>query len=379
MNQHSTRRDHSLDGIRGLAAVAVLAFHTWLFSEAHSTMLREHTWDYFFAELSLGLYLFFVLSGYLLFRPLLRRKDGNTAWPGVRTYARKRVVRIVPAYYVSLVAAIVLLYSGSSRLGPHLPPEDTLWTYFLFAQNYFTESVLRLNAATWTLVVEVAFYVVFPVLGLWVARGRERLGPAVSLAVAMIVAGTLWNWWTLGEGAVWRLALPGMLPYFACGLLAAVAVEWAARRKTDGEAGLLQPATGRLLMAAGVALVVLDIVIRELFIDAEFTDVLRAVPAGLGFALIIFAATAGRAGARPLGSRLLVWLGAISYGVFLWQTPLILAARDRGWLPDSVWTAFVPVLLASIAAAVLSRRLVEGPVERWAARRSRAAATIAPS
>ncbi len=365
MEGHKLRRDHSLDGIRGLAAVAVLGFHAWLFAESHSTMLRENWWDYVFAELSLALYLFFVLSGYLMFRPFVARETGDRAWPGTAVYVRKRVVRIVPAYYLSLVGAIALLYSGSNGLDPHLPPADDLWLFFVFAQSYSEETVLRLNAATWTLVVEVAFYVVVPLIGLWVARTRGRLGWAVGAAAAMIAIGAAWNWWTLGDSAVWRLALPGMLPYFAFGLLAAAAVEWFARRDDDGPS----PGAGRWIMAAGLAVVGVDVLVRELWLSEQFTDVLRATIAGLGFAVIIVAATAGRAGARALGGRLLVWLGAVSYGVFLWQIPLMLAARDRGWLPDTAIAAFVPALVASVIAAELSIRLVERPVARLAERR----------
>lgn len=388
MERPAPRRNNSLDGIRGLAAVAVLAFHVWLFSEAHSTMRRSEPWDWFFAELSLGLYLFFVLSGYLMFRPFVARVGGDGAWPGLRTYVRKRVVRIVPAYYFSLLGAVLLLYTGSDGLEPHLPPAGDLWIFLFAGQNYSSETVLTLNAATWTLAVEVAFYFVVPAIGLWIARTRGRLGYAVGLVLAMVAIGVAWNWWTLGEGAVWRLALPAMLPYFAFGLLAAVAVEWLKRRQEDGGVDAQKPAQttaqkqapalggkamGGVAMATGLLLVGIDIAIREAFIDERFTEVLRAMPAGAGFAVIIVAATSGQAAARLLGARLLVWLGAISYGVFLWQTPLILGARDRGWLPDSVWTAFVPVLLASIAAAVVSMRLVERPVERWAKRRAAAA------
>lgn len=365
MEGNSPARTYALDGIRGLGAIAVLAFHVWLFGESHSTQLRENWWDWFFAELSLGLYLFFVLSGYLLFRPFLARRTGDRAWQGARVYVRKRVVRIVPLYYVTLVAAIALLYTGSDRLGPHLPPENMLWTYFLFLQNYSMDTILRLNDATWTLPVEVAFYVLVPFIGLWIAARRDRLGHAAALAVVLVALGAIWNYLTLEENAVWRLALPAMLPYFAFGLLAAVAVEWWQRR----EAVAGDKRTGHLLMAAGIALVAIDVTLRESMLDSDLVEVLRASIAGVGFALIIVAATAGRAGERLLGSRLLVWFGAISYGVFLWQVPLILAVRDRGWLPDSVWTALPLVLALTIAAAVVTRRLVEQPVERWAANR----------
>lgn len=371
MEGKAPHRDHSLDGIRGLAALAVLAFHAWLFAESHSTLLRENWYDWIFAELSLALYLFFVLSAYLMFRPFVRRVGGERAWQGTRTYVRKRVVRIVPAYYFSLIGAIVLLYSGSDRLGNHLPPAEDLWLFFVFGQSYSQETVLKLNPATWTLVVEVAFYLFVPFIGIWLARTRDRLGLAVWLVAAMTVIGFAWNWWTLGESAVWRLALPAMLPYFGFGLLAALAVEWLVRRRDDaGRDGPgLTPAAGRWAMATGIGLVALDVLLRELYLDAQFMDVLRASIAGLGFAAIIVAAVSGHTGSRALSGRVFVWLGAISYGIFLWQIPLMLAARDRGWLPETGFAAFVPALLASIAFAEVSRRLVERPVERWSSRR----------
>jgi peptidoglycan/LPS O-acetylase OafA/YrhL len=158
--------------------------------------------------------------------------------------------------------------------------------------------------------------------------------------------------------------LAAMLPYFAVGMLGAIAVHArpiAARRRG-------------LLLAGGLALVLVDATTKAVVpangIDVGLTfSIWRDLPSGIGFAIVI-ATVAATPSSRVLGSRLLSGLGAISYGFYLWHVPILLFMRGHGLLPlDPVrgtLAAFGPVL----AVSTLSWFACERPVIDWARRRN---------
>jgi hypothetical protein len=89
-----------LDGLRGIAALAVVCMHVWLYGHANDgTASRSGLLDYAAVELRLALLLFFVLSGYLLYHPFARAARGDNAPVALGRYAVRRAARIVPAYY----------------------------------------------------------------------------------------------------------------------------------------------------------------------------------------------------------------------------------------------------------------------------------------
>jgi peptidoglycan/LPS O-acetylase OafA/YrhL len=155
-----------------------------------------------------------------------------------------------------------------------------------------------------------------------------------------------------------------MLPYFAVGMLGAIAVHArpiAARRRG-------------LLLAGGLALVLLDATTKAALpangIDVGLTfSIWRDLPSSIGFAIII-ATVAATPSRRILGSRALSGLGAVSYGFYLWHVPILLFMRGHGLLPlDPVrgtLAAFGPVL----AVSTLSWLALERPVIAWARRRN---------
>ena len=171
-------RAQALDIIRAFAAMAVLTYHVWLYRLPNPNAPRREGWlDYTLFEWRIGLVVFFVMSGYLLYRPLLSDWRAAPREVSLGRYYWRRVVRIVPAYYLAIIGSIILLWGLEGTPGVRLPPADQLWLFAFFLQNYSRETLLTLDAPTWTLAVQAAFYLVFPLFLFFGSRlGRRARG-----------------------------------------------------------------------------------------------------------------------------------------------------------------------------------------------------------
>ena len=222
----SPRRVDALDGLRAVAALSVVGYHSWLYTLPRvSTGAHHTTTDLIWHELRLGLVLFFVLSGFLLYLPWVRAARESGQAPSVIAYALRRAARIVPAYWIAVLGSIALLWSHAGEPGVRLPPSGDLWLFAVFGQNFNEATLLKLNAPLWTLAVEATFYVVLPLLG-WLALRAGRWAGAVAAPLAFGLLGVLYNWHYSskhGLSPTVSKLLPAMAPYFAVGMLAAVA------------------------------------------------------------------------------------------------------------------------------------------------------------
>ena len=217
----------ALTGLRAVAALSVVgthaAFGTGALNRGYPGMML--------GRLDIGVAIFFVLSGLLLFGPWVRAAAAGTAGPSVRRYGRNRLRRIMPAYLVTVVAAY-LLY----QLRPVEPNPGHTWTG-LFRNltltqiygDYFSGYQHQGLTQMWSLAVEVAFYLLLPVLA-WVlvtvvCRGRWR--PRVLLAGLAAVAAVSPLWLVVLNTTDWlpagaRLWLPHYLVWFGGGMMLAV-------------------------------------------------------------------------------------------------------------------------------------------------------------
>jgi peptidoglycan/LPS O-acetylase OafA/YrhL len=360
-------RAQGIDVARALAALAVLTYHVWLYSPAQVRGVRRETLlDYFFFELRIGLVMFFVLSGYLLYRPLVRRglaatkaadADAGRAsrWPvraapdrlAVGQYYVRRVVRIVPSYYLALAGSVALLWHLSGTPGVRLPEAAQLPLFLVFGQNYFKPTLLTLDAPTWTLAVQAAFYLVFP---LFVLVARPLGARAWLVPVALVAVGIGFNFyaWDAGLGPVARLSLLAMLPYLALGMLAAHFPSMSRR-------------TAWRMIVAGLAITVADLVWHALAGAGDAASILRDVPAAVGFALIC--SGVGYAGLghadrlRPVEA-----FGRWSYGVFLWHLPILLFMQGEDLAPGNAVLRWALLVAVSAAVGAANWRYVERPL-----------------
>lgn len=360
------RRAAGLDGLRGLAAAAVVLLHVWMFSGAHQPWQGERT-DEIVGSMGLALMLFFVLSGLLIATPWVRASAPGKARPRLRPYALRRATRIVPAYAVCVLGSYVLMRAIDHPLAIEA---KELPNFLLFANNQFDATAGQLNPPLWSLGIEASFYLAMPVLGaaLIVALRRSGPGAALTLCAAIAAAGLAWNAWTFdrGEPATLVAFLPTYLPIFACGIAAAVLVQ-------RYEAG--RSARAALVVAGSV------LVVANGWWHADGTGwlghVVRDVPAGVGFAMVAGAVAQGPG--WILGSAPLRRLGDFSFGIYLWHMPVLYLVRHQDRWPLSPWEAYALVLGISTVLGAISWYALERPATNWAARKTKRRPTEQPT
>jgi len=363
------------DSLRAIAVLAVVFFHVCLVSGALDDRVVGDAAGVLGAQ---GPVLFFAISGFLLYRPWVA-----TA-PSVARYARRRALRILPAYWLALT--LLAIFPGIVGVF-----SDDWWRYYLFLQQYSQETLSRGIPVAWTLCVEVAFYLALPVWALTVGRLALRpqlvalaalaLGGAVvqvlalRLEVSHLVAQTLLGqctWMAVGMAlAIASVAAehrPSRLGRLVrdhsgwcwAGALAAFAALAVLRRHEGGLIGIIAALQTQQPLLEAVADVALSGALTALLL-------LPAVFAGRGFPH------------RVLAAPPLAWIGLVSYGIFLWHLTiaefLALPAAPQQFsasgldLAAKIPFAVTPVLLVLILAltcaiAAASYYLVELPFLR---------------
>lgn len=370
------RRAAGLDGLRGLAALAGLMMHVWLYRTG-SRPERDGFWDFVAFELRLALVAFFVLSGYLLYRDFARAALRREETVDLVGYAKRRLARILPAYYVAMIGTFLMLWGAGDTPGVRLPDASEVPLFAIFGQNYSDGTIMRANPVTWTLCLEAAFYTLLPLLGLAAYRlTRGRVRRQAVLIAAMLPLGIGWNAvvWQSEWGSIAIKALPAYLPYFAFGMLLAL---WHERRLVaHGEHPRFGPGATAAIVAGGFGLVALNGYWHATTLrpgEDLMIGLFRDLPAGVGFAAVIAAAIAGCGpGVAWLRVKQLAQVGIVSYGFYLWHVPLILFLRRYDLFPEGFFTALALILPPALALGFASWHLVEKPLMKRAARSARA-------
>lgn len=350
----------SLTGIRAVAALLVVGTHA-----AYTTGKYTHGyWGLVGARLEVGVPIFFVLSGFLLFRPWVKAAAAGGPPPSLSRYAWHRIRRIVPAYVITVLFAYILYHFRAA--GPN--PGHT-WMGLLrnltFTQIYtngYLGSYLHQGLTQmWSLAVEVAFYVALPVLAcvLLVLVCRRRWQPKLMLGALALMTLISPAWLVLVHTDHWfpdgaRLWLPTYLAWFLAGMLLAV----------------LQGVGVR-----GYAFVAIPLAIISYFIvstpiagapttsPATLSEALfKTVFYGVIAALAVLPLALGDRGwySRLLASRPMVWLGEISYEIFLihlitMEFAMVYVVRAHVYT-GSMLNLFITTLLLTIPPAWLLHR-----------------------
>ena len=356
-----TRVD-ALDGLRGVAAFGVVVLHVWMFGYGDLHHPPKSFLDLVAGELRLGVQLFFVLSGYLVFRPFAAAALDGCRAPRLGRYALRRAARILPAYWVALAGSFLLLRHVDH---PMQVDASQLPTFLLFAQNQFDSTIKHLDPPMWTLAIEVSFYALLPWGGALAVRLGPHRGRQAALCVILVAAGM--GFVALSAERRWPETLSTSLLLhlveFGAGMTAAVLLH----RRT-----LSRRAVAACLLG-GLMLVVVNSTWHARTLGPQWlrSDVGDA-PGIAGLALVVGALAARRGRTRVLALGPARWLGTISYGLYLVHFPVIVGLRMTGHWPETFGHRFGLVSAITVPIAIGLWFGVERPAIRWAQRRTTA-------
>ncbi len=341
----------ALDGVRMLAVVLIVLFHAGV-SGAEN--------------LFIGVDVFFVLSGFLVTNVIMSEIDAEGTLRLSRFWAR-RVRRLLPAAVLTIVLTcmvFVLVVSLPERLNFVRQAQAALlyvanWQFILEARDYFAADAAHSPFMHfWSLSVEEQFYVFFPLLVLLVHRlapRREKVMFAAFLSVAgLSVAAQAIH--ARRDPTLAYFATDARLYQLMAGAVAALVLRGLVRRG-GGPERWARP--GGLLAGAGLlALTVVGMQALDLTVS-----MIGMLATGASVALV----TGLYAAPQSLVARLLslpapVYLGKISYGIYLFHYPVILVLEQVLDVRPLVVAAIGGVLAAALAA--LSYQLVELPIRR---------------
>jgi peptidoglycan/LPS O-acetylase OafA/YrhL len=378
-----------VDGLRAVAACAVVITHTAFLSGFNGHGFAGQIT----ARLDAGVALFFVISGFLLYRPFVAARLHGGRGPAVRRYARRRLLRIVPAYWLALT--VLAIWPGLP-----LVHGDHWWVYYGFLQNLRVEWSHGGIGAAWSLACEMQFYILLPIyaLGLAALLGRRavrtQLGVEYAL-LALLAAASIgiraWAYLDDTPDTVSQTIL-GTFFWFALGMgLALTSARWHDVPVPQRPGALRVVAERPLLpwaIAAALLVTVSQIGMPTLsLLGYTLSDwIVGHVLYGLlafFFALPIMLGVPGHGGVpeRLLTLRPVAWLGLISYGIFLWHHPLTGEFRHvQDWTTHGSSIIYTLVVFAvAIAAATVSYYLVERPLLRFKDPRPRSRPPAEPS
>ncbi len=358
-----------------MAALGVLVTHAAFQTAAVDTPIIGRVWQRF----DMAVAVFFALSGFLLWRPHAAAARGLGPAPAVGHYLWHRAARILPAYWV-VVCVVLVLLPGAARTAGGQVWLSNLALLQVFVPLTLTEGLTHM----WSLSVEVAFYLVLPVVAFALIRLRgraARLRAPTLLAAAVICLG--WNLIPVPTPEAIHADnwLPSYLPWFLAGMVLAELVS------DTVHPSVWRRAVGNQRLMWTVAVVAFAVSATDLagpdgLTRAEPWQYVTKVALGsiIGFTLLapLVLRDTGARTHRWLESPVAAMLGRWSFGIFLWHLAVLsIVFPVFGILPfhGQFGTVLVLTIALTIPAAAASYALVEEPARRWSRRGSAASPT----
>lgn len=346
-----------LDGVRAVAVVLVILFHL-----TPGTMVGGY----------LGVDIFFVVSGFLITSLLLRERD-DSGRVSLRRFWARRARRLLPALGILLLvccsAAAVLggdLLVGLGRQVLGAATFSSNWLLLAAGSSYFGAGLPELFRNLWSLAVEEQFYLLWPLLLVLVLmRMPTRLRVVVVTVLAAASAIAMAVLWTPADATRVYYGTDTHAFGLAIGaVLAMVAARWPRRALEWPRAA--RTALGFAGPAALIALLALAVVM-----PGDDPGVFRGglvLVALLTAVVIATLRVPGTPLARALDLAGLRWVGARSYGLYLWHWPVFLLVQSAlpAWPRNgaSGWALGGIACALTVVASALSYRLVEQPIRR---------------
>jgi peptidoglycan/LPS O-acetylase OafA/YrhL len=380
------------DSLRGIAVLCIIAFHVSSITGALSAGAAGNALAVLGPQ---ALLQFFVISGFLLYRPFVAARASGAPRPDSRRYARRRVLRIVPAYWVALT--VLAVFPGIAGVFG-----GDWWRYYFFLQVYSGDTAGRGIPVAWSLCVEVTFYLLLPLWAVGVRRLSLGSGPRAWLRTELCALVVIASCGVAVQMAAARnlisdrvsTTLLGQIVWLSLGMALAVASVAADRGELNPRAvRAVSDHPGLCWLGAGAAFAALTAllhpgglfgIVQTLTTSQPVGKTIAAIALGLALnALIvapaIFGESAGGLPRRVLALAPLAWLGLVSYGMYLWHLAIVellglradpahFSAAGLG-LAERIERLTTPVLYviavaASAAVAAVSYYVIELPFLR---------------
>jgi peptidoglycan/LPS O-acetylase OafA/YrhL len=385
----------NFDGLRAIAAVSILLLHTaWDSGFTIRSSLGIYT-----SRLEIGVSVFFLISGFLLYRPFAVSHLARRRAPNTRRFWERRLLRIIPAYWLALTLLTYVFHLVT--MGPGVG--EALIHYF-FLQIYFPKAVFFGIPQAWSICTEMSFYLFLPLYAavLGVKRLAQSRQMAVELVgiVALFAISFAFRWWSthlpileVVNGHFQAVCypncntqapfpalmvdwLPARLDLFAFGMLLAVLSVWWTER--DTEPTWLSSRWMPWLSWGGAALAFvwcshLGVERSPLYLTTPWQGIELQTLYGVFAFLLLLPAVFGPQGRqtslirRFLQSWPIASLGVISYGIYLWHFDMITQFEKwTGYKDGAVpyWILALGVLALTCVPATISYFGLERPILR---------------
>jgi peptidoglycan/LPS O-acetylase OafA/YrhL len=378
-----------LEGLRAISIIAVFLSHlgfitgttygsTWF---VHIGTLSTRPAN-LLGHLEFAVAIFLMISAFLLYRPFVVSAFAGTPMPGMRRFMQRRVFRLFPAYWITLVLLWVLGWIQFDGLG-HVIRVVTL-TQIYSEHTFFAIPIL---VPTWTLATEFTFYIFlvgWAPLMRRIGNGRSLQG---RLTCELVGAGILGVFAVFFRGLVYHGAfglphvaehwLPGTLDIFAVGL-AFAAID--AYMRAQGRAPSIGPVVADGCAVIAVFWFLAVPAFTKVSVGIEFStgwdayarNVFQLLCAAFLLAPVTFVGRSGGLYRALCAWRPLAYTGLVSYGLYLWHDAWIVQAvhwsGGRVALSAPIFVVGVSAFALALASGTLSHHFVEQPALRYEAR-----------
>lgn len=388
-----------LDGIRAISVIIVLIFHfwqqTWIFPTIKTPFLAFIGLKQIdFTPLARVGYLFVdmmvLLSGFLLFLPLMRHivmGESLTSW---RNYARRRIARIVPSYLFAVLVLFFLVALPGKLYTNTADAIRDLVTHLTFTQTLFYKTYIatKLDVVLWTVAIEVWFYILFPFIATLLRtdkRLESRKAKTVSficIAAVFVIFHGISIWWekayVLKKGvnvSMYINQLPAFMGTYANGMLASLIFVLIAKY-AERTRGLAVICTVLSVISTMYFVSMINECAKLQASEAQLWQVSERARLTASFSVLILStALAARWYRFLFSNRLMRFLAGISYNLYIWHQWLSVQLKSVWRIPS--WTGDTPpnqlgdrawmnkyaliITVAAFVAAVLATYLIEKP------------------
>ncbi len=343
----------ALDGMRGFMTILVLFSH--FFAEIANGFPRlGFGW--------LAVNMFFVLSGFLIGRLIIERKESENFFT---VFIMRRICRTIPSYMISVLITFAILWIFRAEPWARFHTEFPLWSYLTFTQNIFMGVTNDVGAywlaPTWTLALEEQLYVLLPLVFFLAPR---RYWAPILIGIALIAVVLRGLVFATGIAPTWGLViLPTRADVLVIGVIAAIIYK---DRSIDlSRFDLMLRCAPVVLLFGAVSLALIDPVQRLLF------NTFGPLFVSVGFACLLVAMVRGAPEARRFESRFLCFFGHISYCVYLTHLAvlglmhgLILGAKPSLGSVDQ-WLVTLAGLFVAVGVGWALTTLIEAPLTAY--------------